>query len=63
MDAKKFIARSCAAAAAMLLMWAVILLLMGETSKIPLAIGGIVAGWYLRKAIDRMKEVARRDAG
>ena len=63
MDAKKFVVWSGAAIAVLLLVWATIMLLMGETSKIPLAVGGIIAGWYLRKAIDRMREVAGHDAG
>ena len=62
MEAKKFVRLSAVTGLAIILVWTVILLIMGESSKIPTVIGGFVVGWYLRRIYDGAREAFGHDA-
>ena len=47
---------------ALMVIWGGIFMNMSESSKIPLVIGGFIAGWYLCKFFIRAKGVMRNDA-
>lgn len=59
MSAKQYALYSGVAAVLLLLVWAVILSCMGESSKISVAVGGFIAGWYLKKIVERAISVMR----
>ena len=61
MTKKKFIYLSALGGFLLLGIWGIILAFLGEASKIPLAIGSFVVGWYMQKIYERAKEVVQDD--
>lgn len=62
MSQKNFAICFCVIVVTLLAVWGGILLNMSESSKIPLVIGGFIAGWYLCKFFIRAKGVMSGDA-
>ena len=57
MNKDKFLRFAGITAIILFLVWLVVLLFMGESAKLPTAIGGFCAGWYLRSFIKGIQDV------